>query len=197
MKLFGLQYPIVVQLISAFICKQFLYFKRLGSVPKIYKMIALKVVFHFFWSLLHPPPILGAFIAMMRIFCLLIWNRLFVNHDKEEYNAEKIHCVDKCIRIGGIMYWRSVRVLCFGYFSCRCQFSIFQKFDKVIRLNSRVNFVLNAVSPELTKRFDKTYKLVKNTFDEIIELVRPYVESHKKTFVPGDRYWFLKLEINV
>ena len=75
--------------------------------------------------------------------------------------------------------------------------SIFQKFDKVIRLNSRVNFVLNAVSPKLTKRFDKTYKLVKNTFDEIIELVRPYVESHKKTFVPGDRYWFLKLEINV
>jgi hypothetical protein len=44
---------------------------------------------------------------------------------------------------------------------------------------------MNAISPELTKKYDKTFLLVKETFDQIKGLVKPYVEGHKKTFSPG------------
>ena len=44
---------------------------------------------------------------------------------------------------------------------------------------------MNAVSPQLTKKYDGTFKMVEKTFDEIKKLIRPYVEDHKKSFSQG------------
>jgi len=62
---------------------------------------------------------------------------------------------------------------------------IVQLIDKVLRVNTRINFFLNFLSPALTKRFDKTFHIFKRAFDALKSLVRPYVEKHKETLQPG------------
>jgi len=70
---------------------------------------------------------------------------------------------------------------------------IVQLIDDVLRVNARINFFLNFLSPNLTKKYDKTFHRVQHAFEALKSLIRPYVEKHKETFQPGAHTYCLKL----
>ena len=57
--------------------------------------------------------------------------------------------------------------------------NIIEVIDKFVRVNVRTNFILQAISPILTKMFDKRYNAMSEAIRQVSEMIKPYIEEHK------------------